>query len=141
MNLLSQSLGRVYPFPTPRLEAPPQILCRVTLTRKLARKRKQPQKNAANAQKKMLQNKRKQRKAQKTCLCWHIGRPSGRFRSLWGRSWQLFGRSWVVWGRSWPLLARSWDALGASWAPLGRLLDLWRSWATFSHFFAFLSHF
>ena len=72
----------------------------------------------------MLQRQGEQRKPQKTCLCWHIGRPSGRFRSLWGRSWQLFGRSWVVWGRSWPLLERSWDALGASWAPLGRLLDL-----------------
>ena len=71
---------------------------------------------------KMLQNKRKQRKTQKTHLCWHVGRPSGRFRSLWGRSWQLYGRSWVVWGRSWPLLERSWDALGASWAPLGRYL-------------------
>ena len=122
MNLLPVP-GKGLPLPYPTIgSSPPNPVSR-DINSQTCEKKKAAAEKCSKRQKKMLPTKRKQRKGQKTCLCCHIGRPSGRFRSLWGRSWQLFGRSWVVWGRSWPLLARSWD-VGASWAPLGRLLDL-----------------
>ena len=154
MNLLTQSLGRVYPFPTPRLEAPPKILCRVTLTRKLAKKRKQPQKNAANAKKKCYQPKENKEKDKKHASAVTLGVPRADF----GHSGVALGSFSGALGWFGGALGRSWNALGASWAPLGplgRLLDatwknprvwdhlvghlLGRSWATFSHFFAFVS--
>ena len=104
----------------------------------------------------MLQNQKKQRKAQKRAPASKLGVPRADF----GHSGVALGSFSGALGWFGGALGRSWHALGTLLGRLGRLLDLldttwknprvWdhlighllgRSWATFSHFVAFRSLF
>ena len=107
------------------MEAPPQILCRVTLTRKLAKKESSRRKMQQTPQKKIATKQKRTKKSIKNVpLLAHwasLGQISVTLGSLLAAFRALLGGLGALLAALGALLGRSWGVLDASWVPLGPL--------------------